>query len=49
MTKIHVKIILLEEGLFLFHSKTNSVLEYNIPHKFIGKLDFDKSKIIKKS
>lgn len=47
MVKINVKIVLLEDGLYLFYPKTNTIFEYKYPHKIVGYID-NESNLTKK-
>ena len=47
MTKIKVRVVLLDEGVFLMHPETKLVFQYAAPHKLVGKIDFDRYKLIK--
>jgi hypothetical protein len=47
MVKIQVRIVFLDEGVFLFHPVTNLVFDYNVPHNLVGKINLKDFKLIK--
>lgn len=47
MTKIKVRVVLLDEGVFLVHPESKLVFQYAAPHKLVGKIDFDRYKLIR--
>ena len=38
MAKISVKVVLLDNGVFLLHEPTQALFSYKAPHTYIGKL-----------
>ena len=47
MAKIQVRVIFLDEGVFLVHTASKLVFQYAAPHKLVGKIDFERFKLIK--
>ena len=47
MSKIQVKIVLLEDGPFLLQPKTNYLYKYKSPHLLVGKMDMTTFRLIK--